>query len=158
MVSTIGTHPHGVSAYLVKIIQHTLNKNKGRLKNSASFIEKAKDWNISPTEVQVSYDVVNLYPSVPLREATVVMLDLLNQDPDYRKYTKLTIQEIKKLLELCLSTCYFLWNNEIHLLKDSGPIGLSIMVVIAEGFLQVLEARGVAPTTTVNDIVLLSVR
>ena len=88
-----------------------------------------------------SYDVVNLYPSIPLREATVIMLDLLNQDPDYSKYTKLKIPEIKKLLELCLSKCYFLWNNEIHLLKDSGPIGLSIMVVMAEGFLQVLEAK-----------------
>ena len=60
VVSTIGTPPHGISAYLVKVIQHTLNKNKTRLKNSTSFVEEAKSWNISPTEVQVSYDVVNL--------------------------------------------------------------------------------------------------
>ena len=29
------------------------------------------------------------------------------------------------------------------MLKDSGPIGLSLMVVMAEGFLQVLEARAI---------------
>ena len=29
------------------------------------------------------------------------------------------------------------------MLKDSGPIGLSIMVVIAEAFLQVLEAKAI---------------
>ena len=68
VVSTIGTPPHGISAYLVKIIQHTLNKNPTRLKNSTSFVEMARNWNISPTEVQVSFDVINLYPSVPLKE------------------------------------------------------------------------------------------
>ena len=51
VVSTIGTPPHGISAYLVKIIQHTLNKNPRRLKNSVSFVEIAKTWIISPTEI-----------------------------------------------------------------------------------------------------------
>ena len=138
VVSTIGTPPHGISAYLVKIIQHTLNKNPSRLKNSASFVEMAKTWSISPTEVQVSFDVVNLYPSIPLKEATKVILDLLKEDPSHSNYTKLKLNEIKEMIELCISRCYFVWNDEIHVLKDSGPIGLSIMVVLAEGFLQVL--------------------
>ena len=91
----------------------------------------------------MSYDVVNLYPSVPLKEATKVIVDLLQQDGDLSRRTKLKIAEIKSLIELCLSKCYFLWNEEIHMLKDSGPIGLSLMVVMAEGFLQVLEARAI---------------
>ena len=32
----------------------------------SSFVHKAKDWKIEPNETEVSYDVVNLYPSVPL--------------------------------------------------------------------------------------------
>ena len=143
VVSTVGTPPHGLSAHLVKLIQPTLNKNPSRLKNSAAFINVAKNWEISPTEVQVSYDVVNLYPSIPLKRATKVIIDLLKQDEDLNRRTKLKIPEIKTLIELCLSKCYFLWNEEIHLLKDSGPIGLSLMVVMAEGFLQVLEERAI---------------
>ena len=143
VVSTIGTPPYGISSYLVKFIQHTLNKNKTRLKNSVSFVKEAKDWNITSDEIQVSYDVVNLYPSVPLKEATIVVLDLLNADTDLKKHTKLKIVEIKTLIELCLSVCYFIWNNEIHRLKDSGPIGLSLMVVMAEAFLQVLETKAI---------------
>ena len=69
VVSTIGTASYGVSEHLVKLIQPTLNKNDSRLKNSRSFVEKAKTWNVSNDEVQVSY-VVNLYPSVPTKEAT----------------------------------------------------------------------------------------
>ncbi len=69
VVSTIGSPPYGLSSYLVRIIQHTLDKNPTRLKNSAAFINEAKTWSISPTEVQVSYDVVNLYPTVPLKKS-----------------------------------------------------------------------------------------
>ena len=141
VVSTIGTPSYGISQYLVSFIQTTLNKNKTRLKNSKSFVREASNWRISPEEVQVSYDVVNLYPSVPLKEATTVILSLLSNDTELKQYTKLNISEIKSLIDLCLSKCYFLWNDEIHELKDSGPIGLSLMVVIAEGFLQVLEAK-----------------
>ena len=143
VVSTIGTPTYGISEYIVKFVQHTLNKNKTRLKNSQSFVREAKDWDICPDEIQVSYDVVNLYPSVPLKEATSVILDLLNSDTELKQHTKLTISEIKMLIDLCLSKCYFLWNDEIHELKDSGPIGLSLMVVIAEAFLQVLEKRAI---------------
>ena len=141
VVSTIGTPPYGLSSHLVTIAQPTLNKNKSRLKNSISFVNEAKKWNIGQNEVQVSYDVVNLYPSIPLKEATIVMVDLLNTDPDLQKRTKLKIHEIKSLIELCLRECYFIWHDEIHKLKDSGPIGLSLMVIMAEAFLQVLEAR-----------------
>ena len=148
VVSTIGSPPYGLASYLVGVIQPTLDKNPTRLKNSAAFIEKAKSWTISPTEVQVSYDVVNLYPTVPLQKATDAVLDLLHKDDDLKTRTKLTLSELKQLLQLCLSKCYFIWNSEIHELKDSGPIGLSLMVVMAEGWLQVLEAKAMDDALT----------
>ena len=66
VVSTIGTPPYGISKYLVKIIQSTLNKSQHKIKNAVEFVTEAKTWKISPTEIQVSYNVVNLYPSVTL--------------------------------------------------------------------------------------------
>ena len=111
--------------------------------NSRSFVEEAKNWNIATDEVQVSYDVVNLYPSVPVKEATEVLVDQLNKDKDLKQHTKLTIKEIKSLIDICLSRCYFIWNNEIHELENAGPIGLSLMVVMAEGYLQYLEAKAI---------------
>ena len=59
VVSTIGSSPYGTSKYLVKIIQHAINKNKHRILNSSSFVEEAKEWNISSNEIQASFDVVN---------------------------------------------------------------------------------------------------
>ena len=58
-VSTIGGPPYGICKYLVKIIQPTLQNSQHKIKNSVEFVNEAKTWKISPTEIQVSYDVVN---------------------------------------------------------------------------------------------------
>ena len=151
VVSTIGSPPYGTSKYLVKIIQPTLNKNKYRVLNSYSFVEEAKEWNISPNEIQTSFDVVNLYPSFPIDEAVAVIIEILNNDiDDLRKRTKLTLTDIQKLIELCLSSNYFIFDNRVRVLKNSGPIGLALMVVISEVFLQRLEDKAIQEALATN--------
>ena len=151
VVSTIGSPPYGTSKYLVKIIQPTLNKNKHRVLNLYSFVEEAKEWNISPNETQTSFDVVNLYPSVPIDEAVAVIIEILNNDiDDLRKRAKLTLTDIQKLIELCLSSNYFIFDNRVRVLKNSGPIGLALMVVISEAFLQPLEDKAIQEALATN--------
>ncbi|XP_065664446.1 uncharacterized protein LOC136086103 [Hydra vulgaris] len=150
IISTIGTPNHGISEFLVKTIQPALNKNPTRLKNSFDFIKKAENWNVANNDIQVSYDVVNLNPSIPLKEATVILLEQLSNNLSYKNLTKLSIPEIKQLVELCLYQCYFHWNNEIHVMENSGPIGLSFMVVLAESFLQFHENNAIKMALTKN--------
>ena len=130
IVSAIGIPPYGISQYLVELIQTTLNRSKYKIINSSPFVNEAKNWLVKRIEVQVSYDIINLYPSVPINKALDVLIDQLNNDKDdLMKRTKLCLKDIYELAELCLSKCYFLWNNEIRILKNSGAIGLSFMVV-----------------------------
>ena len=150
IVSTVGTPVYGLSQYLVSIMQFSLNKCQIRLKNSVDFVLKAKQRTISKNEIQVSYDVVNLYPSVPIKDAINVVINLLNNDQDYKKYTKLSINEIKSLLELCLSRCYFLWDDEMYELENAGPIRLSLMVVMAEAFLKYIENKAIQEALNEN--------
>ena len=143
VVSTIGTPPYGISKYLVKIIQPTLNNRQHKIKNSVEFVNEAKTWKISPTEIQVSYDVVNLYPSVPLDKAIDVIVEYLKND-NVKRRTKLTLVDTHQLIELYVSECYFLYNNLIWKLYNSGPTGLSIIVVLSECYLQRLEEKSIA--------------
>ena len=48
-----------------------------------------------------------------------------------------------QLIDLCVSECYFLYNNLIWKLYNSGPIGLSIMV-LSKCYLQRLEEKSIA--------------
>ena len=114
IVSTIGTPAYGIFKYLVQIIQPTLNKSNNKIQNSTSFVHEAKDRKIEPNETQVSYDVVNLYPSVPLNRSIQVIAEFLQDDhAELKKRTKLNVTDIQQLLELCLSEFYFLYNNVI---------------------------------------------
>ena len=145
LVTTIGTAPYKISEYLVNIIQPTLRKSNIMIKNSKQFIQEAKTWNVDPNEVQVSYDVVALYPSIPIKKATENLIDMLNKDiVEFQGRTIFKLKHIKKLIEVCLYKSYFLWNYTIYCLKDSGPIGLSLMVVLAESFLQMIENKSLA--------------
>ena len=54
IVLTIRTPAYGISKYLAKIIQPTLNKNNNKIQNSTLFVHEIKDWKIKPTKTQVS--------------------------------------------------------------------------------------------------------
>ena len=126
-------------------MQRTLSKNINRVINSYTFAKEAKTWEIHQDEVRVSYDVVNLYSSVPVDKAINVLMDILNNDKEHlQKRTKLTLTDIHKLAELCLSKCYFLYENILRLFQNSGPIGLSLMVVLSECYLQKIEFKAIA--------------
>ena len=136
IVSTIGMPPYRISKYLVDIIKPTLNKSQHKVKNSKSFVSQAQTWKIEPDEIQVSYDVTNLYPSIPIDKAIDVILQQLSEDYEGLKTrTKLT------LIDLGVSECYFFWDNVVWNLLNSGPVGLSIMVVLSESYLQNLEKK-----------------
>ncbi|XP_065645775.1 uncharacterized protein LOC136076229 [Hydra vulgaris] len=139
IVSTIGSPTYKLSNYLVNLIQPTSNLNKTKLRNSKQFVECAQSWYIDPGEFQVSFDIVNLYPSIQVKESIDILLEQLRNSPVFK--SKLSFSEIKILLDLCLSNCYFLHENNIHTLEDAGPIGLSLMVVMAESFLQHYEEK-----------------
>ena len=80
-----------------------------------------------------SYDAEKLFPSVPIGDALKVIEQLMREDPPKLKDgVKLEIDDIIGLLELCLSTTNFIYNGRHHTTKDSGPIGLSLMVPVSQ--------------------------
>ena len=42
-----------------------------------------------------------------------------------------------------------LWNNQIRILKNLGPIGLSFMVVLSESYIQNMEHKAIAEALTI---------
>ena len=64
--------------------------------------------------------------------------------------TKLTLIDIHKLIELCLGTCYFLYDHRIRVIKNAEPIGPSLMVIIAEAYLQHIETRAIAEALSLS--------
>ena len=73
-------------------------------KPTQSFVSQAQTWKIEPDEIQVSYYVTNLYPSIPTDRAIDVILRQLSEDyEDLKTKTKLMLVDIEQLIELCVS-------------------------------------------------------
>ena len=79
-----------------------------------------------------SYDATALFPNVPINDAINLVEEKLKNDPTLNKRTKLTPKEIADLMRHCLESSDFLCFDRHHTTKDSGPIGLSLMVVISQ--------------------------
>ena len=62
----------------------------------------------------------------------------------------MTLVDLDQLTELCVSECYFLYNKLIWKLYNTGHIGLSIIVVLSECYLQRLEEKSVALSFALN--------
>ena len=45
---------------------------------------------------------------------------------------------------------YFIFDNHLGILENSGPVGLALMFVISEVFLQCLEDKAMQETLTTN--------
>ena len=58
--------------------------------------------------------------------------------------------DIQQPLELCLSEYYFLYNNVIWILENSGPIGLLIMFVLSECYLERIEHISITQALNLN--------
>ena len=92
-----------------------------------------------------------MYPSVPIDESVAVIIVISNNDiDDLQKRTKLTLTDIHKPIELCLSTNYFIFDNRLGILENLGPVGLTLMVVKSEAFLQRLEDRALQEARATN--------
>ena len=79
-----------------------------------------------------SYDATALFPSVPVTDAINHILELLENDPSLPQRTLLTPYDIVDLITICLSTSDFVYDGRHHTTKDSGPIGLSLMVTVSQ--------------------------
>ena len=66
------------------------------------------------------------------------------------KRAVLCLKDIYEPAKLCLSKCYFLWNDEMRILKNSGPVVLSFLVVLYESYVQNLEHKAINETLTLN--------
>ena len=66
-------------------------------------------------------------------------MTLMNYENERNSY----LQIYKILIEFCLTPNYFIFDNRVCILENSGPVGLALMVVISEAFLQRLEDNAI---------------
>jgi hypothetical protein len=132
ITSHIGAPQEGLASHLNTLLKPYIDESSYVCKNSTKFVEKIKNLSLLPDEKMFSYDAEALFPSVPITDCIAAIHSKLVADDQLINRTKLTPDDIAELLHLCLSSSDFVFDSRHHTANDTGPIGLSLMVTVAQ--------------------------
>lgn len=128
IITSTSTANRNVSKYLANIIK-TVVKHDHRIKNSVECKERLKDLKIEDNEVQVSLDIKELYPSLPLP----LIKCILSEKWDLMKdVTELNKDEFIKTFEICMDSNIFMYDNNFYMQVGGTPIGNPISGILAD--------------------------
>ena len=105
------------------------------LKNTYDLKKFLDKLSIDNNDVQASFDVVALYPSIPIPKALDCVRRKLLNDTTLPDRTDWKPEDIMKLLEICLETHFKTIDGKIYTQLDGTPIGKSISGPIADIFM-----------------------
>ena len=128
---------------LAKILGPLVGKTPYHVKNSLDFVNKVKNLEVPPPWKLISFDVTALFTSIPIPEAVEVVRKCLDKDTSWKERTSLDAQDILQLLELCLNTTYFIYQNEYYQQKQGAAMGSPISPIIANLFMEEFERTAI---------------
>ena len=68
---------------------------------------------LTPDTELISYDAEALFPSIPINDCLTTLKEVMSNDAEFKKMTKL-IDDVVDLLYLCLSSTDFTFDERHH--------------------------------------------
>ena len=91
---------------------------------------------ISQDEVMVSFDVESLFTNVPVDQALMIIHEKLVHDDTLQDRTSLTPDHFTMLLETCLKTTYFIYQQDYYEQTEGAAMGSPVSPVVANIFME----------------------
>ena len=132
VVSQINDPTYKVCKILTDILNPLARSGQSYVENSYDLKAFLKNLPIDPNDIQASFDVVALYPNIPIPTALQCVRGRLLKDSTLSERTDWNPDDIIKLLEICLETHFKTIDGRIFQQIDGTPIGKSISGPIAD--------------------------
>ena len=139
IVSGIGSVSEGCAKHLSNVLNCVKGKNPHSIRNSQDFAQKTTELEVPPANMMVSFDVTALFTSIPIDYAIQAVKRKLEADPSWQQLTELSLSQILTLLELCLSTTYFIYKGQFYRQKFGAPMGSPISPGVADLSMEFFE-------------------
>ena len=107
--------------------------------NTQDFILQIKDIKLQKDQCMVSFDVKALLTSVPIKPAINTIKKLLEEDPELQKRTTLSVTNIIRLLEYCLTSTYFIFQSRFYEQQEGAAMGSPISPIVANLYMERFE-------------------
>lgn len=138
VVSFFSAPSYKLSKKLIDIINHSTNFiAKFQIKNSLDLIRKIENLKIPSNSKLISFDVCNLFPSIPINDTIALVEELLS----VKNVNIVKKQDILASLKTCLEQNYFEFNGTIYSSKEGLIMGNPLSPLLAEIFMDSLENK-----------------
>ena len=98
-----------------------------------------KNITLTPEETLVSFEVSALFTSVPVAQAVSVTKTRLEENDTLHERTKLTVEDIVDILDLVLSTTYFMYNEYFYKQTHGAAMGSPGSPIVANLYMEHFE-------------------
>ncbi|CAH1261457.1 SLC29A2 [Branchiostoma lanceolatum] len=144
IVSGIGSVTYGVASFLAKILGPLVGKSQHHVQNSADFVNKIKDIRLDEDDIITSYDVCSLFTCIPPKEAVSVVREALEADNTLADRTKLSVDQICKLLDLCLGCTYFTYKGQFFQQLHGCAMGSPVSPIVVNLYMEKFENKALS--------------
>ena len=143
IASSIGAVTYETSKELSRILKPLVGKSPYQVQNNQEFLQHLKGIQLGPDEIIMSYDVKALFTSVPIQPALNIIEKLLEEDPELQQRTSMTVKQITCLLEFCLRSTYFTFQNKYYEQVEGAAMGFPISPIVANLYMENFEVRDI---------------
>ncbi|XP_065326070.1 uncharacterized protein LOC135932513 [Pelmatolapia mariae] len=141
IVNSINSATYNISKHLATILAPLVGNTPHHIKNSTDFTDKVQKLTLDPDETMVSFDVVSLFTCIPTTEAVETVRKRLQEDSALEDKTNFTPDQICTLLDLCLTTTYFKYNEGFYRQKHGCAMGSPVSPIVANLYMEEVERK-----------------
>ena len=143
IVTSIGTVTYETSKELSRIMKPLVGRSPHQVQNNKEFIQQLDDIKLRSDDIIMSYDVKALFTSVPITPALKIIKKHLEEDQTLHQRTAMTVNNITCLLEFCLSSTYFTFQEKFYEQVEGAAMGSPISPLVVNLYLEDFEMRAI---------------
>ena len=137
IVSSIGAVSYETSKELARILKPLMGKSPYHVQNTYNFIHHIQD-----DQCIMSYDVKALFTSVPIQPA-ISVITKLSEDQELQQRTSLSVDNITSLLEFCLKSTYFTFQDRYFEQQEGSAMGSPVSPIVANLYMEDFEVKAI---------------
>ena len=129
------------SKELSRILKPLVGRSPHHVQNNQEFLKQLGTIKLKPDDIIMSYDVKALFTSVPIKPALKIIQKLLEEDQTLPQRTIMTVNNITCLLEFCLTSTYFTFQEKFYEQVEGAAMGSPISPIVANLYMEDFEMR-----------------
>ena len=141
IVSSIGSVTYETSKELSRVLKPLVGRSPHHVQNNQEFLKQLEDIQMGPDDIIMSYDVKALFTSVPIKPALKIIQKLLEEDHTLPQRTTMIVKNITCLLEFCLTSTYFTFQEKFYEQVEGAAMGSPISPTVANLYMEDFEMR-----------------